>query len=39
VLATAEIAKRAVAHDVQQTYGTSDHAPVVTDFSDMSASI
>jgi exodeoxyribonuclease III len=34
VLASAELAKRAVRHDVQATYGTSDHAPVVTDFAD-----
>jgi exodeoxyribonuclease III len=36
VLATPELAKRATQHDVQATYGTSDHAPVVTHFADVS---
>jgi exodeoxyribonuclease III len=35
VLASEALAKRAVRHDVQATYGTSDHAPVVTEFADV----
>lgn len=35
VLATEALANRAVKHDVHQTFGSSDHAPVITEFANV----